>query len=65
MDHRDEYRRNLERAEWEAEHARGNSERQAWLTIAASYRALLGYFERPRTPPQSTGQQSSDDNEPQ
>ena len=42
MADRHTYERNLEEARRRAERAVSNSERQAWLTIAASWERLLG-----------------------
>jgi len=65
MDKTEEYRRQLQRAEWQAEVAVGESERQAWLTIAESYRVLLGYPPAARSRPQTEKTPFGNDNEPQ
>jgi hypothetical protein len=65
LNKQEELRRHLERAERQAELAASESELQAWLTIAASYRALLGYPERPQSQPETKRNPFGNDNEPE
>ena len=53
------YERNLEEARRRAEQAVSNSERQAWLTIAASWERLLGLEPQQQWQEQPTDQKKA------
>jgi hypothetical protein len=64
MDERQgEYRRNIELAQFEASRALTDSERQSWLTLAASWTRLLDLPPLPQRQPQQQPQQKLGDND--